>query len=154
MNKAWTLKLHPLATARSVQNYWISWSFAIALIRRRIRPVDYMRPSLANKPDRTVKIRVVAVCDAGVSGGLGLCSFWSDTAQRKMGVNERAVWVFLPRKKMQLLNFLYAFTSKEKKILCSLIFFSNHPGCQVRHFDVHLLSCLGFVIVFYLFFLK
>lgn len=52
--------------------------------------MDYMRLSLANKPNRTVKIRVVAVCDAGVSGGLGLGSFWSDTAQRKMGVNERA----------------------------------------------------------------
>lgn len=59
IRKAWTLEVYPLATARSVQNYWIRWSFAIALIRRRIRPMDYMRLSLMNKPNKTVKIRVL-----------------------------------------------------------------------------------------------
>lgn len=57
----------------------------------------YVRPGLVNKPNKTVKIRVVAVCDVGVSGGLGLVSFCSDAAQGKMGVNEQAVWVFLPK---------------------------------------------------------
>lgn len=50
--------------------------------------MDYMGLSLVNKPNKTVKIKVVAVCDAGVSGGLVLGSFWSDVTQRKMGVNE------------------------------------------------------------------
>lgn len=44
--------------------------------------MDYMRLSLVNKPNKTVKIRVVAVCDAGASGGLVLGSFWSDAAQK------------------------------------------------------------------------
>lgn len=52
--------------------------------------MDYVRLGLVNKPNKTIKIRVVAVCDAGVSGGLGLGSFWSGATQRKMGVNERA----------------------------------------------------------------
>lgn len=50
--------------------------------------MDYMKLSLVNKPNKTVKIRIVFVHDAGVSGGLSLSSSWSDTAQRKMGVNE------------------------------------------------------------------
>lgn len=50
--------------------------------------MDYTRLSLVNKPNKTVKIGIVFVHGAGVSGGLGLGSFWSDTAQRKMGVNE------------------------------------------------------------------
>lgn len=50
--------------------------------------MDYMRLSLVNKSNKTVKIRIVFAHDAGVSGGLGLGSFWAGTAQRKMGVNE------------------------------------------------------------------
>lgn len=50
--------------------------------------MDYMRLSLVSKPNKTVKIRIVFVHDAGVSGGLGLGSSWSDTAQREMGVHE------------------------------------------------------------------
>lgn len=33
--------------------------------------MDYVRPGLVNKPNITVKSGVVAVCDAGGSGGLG-----------------------------------------------------------------------------------
>jgi len=78
-----------------------------------------------NKPDKTVKIGVVLVCDAGVSGGLGLGSFWPDATQRKMEANERAskqCGCSRPRKKMRLLNSLCTFTFKENKISSSLIF--------------------------------
>lgn len=47
--------------------------------------MDYVSLALVNKPNKTVKIRVVAVCDAGASGALGLGSFWSDATQKKNG---------------------------------------------------------------------
>lgn len=50
----------------------------------------YVRLGFVNKPNKTVKVRAVAVCDVGGSGGLGLVFFWSDAAHRKMGMNEWA----------------------------------------------------------------
>lgn len=50
--------------------------------------MDYTRLSLVNKPNKTVKIRGFAVCNAGLSGGLNLGCFWSDATQSKVGVNE------------------------------------------------------------------
>lgn len=49
--------------------------------------MDYMRLGLVNKPSKTVKITVIAVCIAEVSGGLDVGSSWSDAIQRKVGVH-------------------------------------------------------------------